>query len=79
MALKKARNTKSRSKSIAPTCEFIDKDSNLDKDPEYVPITWRKTTSGPQGTRNQSYKVILDIVVASQFVKEDTLIGSPTE
>lgn len=55
---------------------MIDKDSDIDRDPEYVSTTRRKTATEPRVTRNQSYKLVLNIFIASKFYREDTLIGS---
>uniref|UniRef100_M1DPP0 Integrase core domain containing protein n=1 Tax=Solanum tuberosum TaxID=4113 RepID=M1DPP0_SOLTU len=79
MAPKKALvvAVKGRSKSTAPTRRLIDEDTDVENDPAYVPPTGRTSPIAPRTTQNQSKQLVPDVVTASQFDEEDTLIRSP--
>ena len=64
-----------KSKSVAPSFRLIDKDTENDSDPAYVPLNPRASRAAP---RNTPRKVIPDVVTVSQSDEEHTLIGSPT-
>uniref|UniRef100_M1D967 Integrase core domain containing protein n=1 Tax=Solanum tuberosum TaxID=4113 RepID=M1D967_SOLTU len=68
---KKVIINRGRLKLVAPTLRFIDEDTDRQRDPNYL-LTPARTA------RNQSKKVLLDVVTPSQSNEEDTLIGSLT-
>uniref|UniRef100_M1DRP9 Integrase core domain containing protein n=1 Tax=Solanum tuberosum TaxID=4113 RepID=M1DRP9_SOLTU len=80
MAPKKALTfaPRGKSKSVAPSSWLIDKDTDAETDPSYVPPSTRTSPIVPLTTRNKSQQVIPDVVTASQSDEKDTLIGSPT-
>uniref|UniRef100_M1DUC3 Integrase core domain containing protein n=1 Tax=Solanum tuberosum TaxID=4113 RepID=M1DUC3_SOLTU len=64
-----------KSKSVAPSFQLIDEDTDTDTDPAYVPLNTRTAHTAPRGTPR---KVLPDVVTVSQSDEEHTLIGSPT-
>ena len=64
-----------KSKSVAPSFQLIDEDTDNDSDPAYVPLNPRVSRTAPRSTPR---KVLPDVVTVSQSDEEHTLIGSPT-
>uniref|UniRef100_M1DS66 Integrase core domain containing protein n=1 Tax=Solanum tuberosum TaxID=4113 RepID=M1DS66_SOLTU len=67
-----------KSKSVAPSFQLIDEDTDTETDPTYIPPNTKTSPTAPRATRGTSQKVITDVVTVSQSDEEHTLIGSPT-
>uniref|UniRef100_M1DPU4 Integrase core domain containing protein n=1 Tax=Solanum tuberosum TaxID=4113 RepID=M1DPU4_SOLTU len=67
-----------KSKYVAPSFRLIDKDTDTEKDPAYVPPNTRTSPTAPQVTRSTPQKMLPNVVTVSQSDEEHILIGSPT-
>lgn len=65
-----------KSKSIAPSHRMII-DSNNEKDPAYISLGEKTLTISRWDTRGTPRKVTWDVVTASQYDEESTLIILP--